>query len=318
MVVRVLQFLLGAVLAGGGGYLAWLHRADAVGSFPPGPSGLPLLLLTGVLGVTSGIVFLVSAVHPRFNQRRALAERAARDDADLNLADAYYSGRDRPVDRDWRSGQITPLAPPAPPPEPPRTSPPAAGVPPIIVSPVAAPPPEIPEPTAAPKQRTLSIPPTAPAAPPQEPEPALAAKPTPAIQPVANGASAPPPSPFPAQVTLAPLPRAAEPPPAPPQPAPPAASAPTMTADGPHAPIRAAISAGELDEADRMLTAARDTATGMDLALLTALAGDHASVSGKQGHAKWLWRLALKRFGELGEMNSPAAKTVAESLRKAG
>lgn len=318
MVVRVLQFLLGAVLAGGGGYLAWIQRADAVGSFPPGPSGLPILLLAGVLGVTSGIVFLVSAVHPRFNQRRAQAERAARDTADLNVADAYYSGRDRPVDRDWRSGRIAPLPPPAPPPEPPKPSPPAAGVPPIIVSPVAAPPADTPEPAAPPKQRTLSIPPIAPVAAPQPPAPAPVAKPAPAAQPVANGASAPPPSPFPAQVTLAPLPRAAEPPPPPPQPAPLATAAPAQTEDGPHAPIRAAINAGKLDEADRMLTAARDTATGMDLALLTALAGDHAALSGKPGHAKWLWRLALKRFGELGDMSSPAAKAVAENLRKAG
>jgi hypothetical protein len=66
-----------------------------------------------------------------------------------------------------------------------------------------------------------------------------------------------------------------------------------------------------------MLAAARDTATGMDLALLTALAADHAAVSGRQSHAKWLWRLALKRFGELGALSSDAAKAVAESLRQA-
>ena len=91
-----------------------------------------------------------------------------------------------------------------------------------------------------------------------------------------------------------------------------------IAADDPHAAVKAAISAGHLDEADRMLTAARDNATGMDLALLTALAGDHAAVSGRQSHAKWLWRLALKRFGELDAMNSPAARAVAESLRQAG
>ena len=316
MLVRVLQFLLGAVLAGGGGYLAWVQRADAVGSFPPGPSGLPLLLIAGVLGLTSGVVFLVSAVHPRFNQRRAQAVRSARDGAALEAADAYYSGRDRAVDRDWRSGDIAPLAPPAPPPEPPPPVQPVTAVPPVIVSLEAIPPAETPEPAAPAKQRTLSIPPAAPEAAPQAPIPAP--RPVAQTEPAANGASAPPPSPFPAQVTLAPLPRAVEPPPAPAPPAPPAASVPPVAADGPHAPIRAAINAGKLDEADRMLAAARDTATGMDLALLTALAGDHAAVSGKQSHAKWLWRLALKRFGELGESSSPAAKAVAESLSKPG
>ena len=316
MLVRVLQFLLGAVLAGGGGYLAWVQRADAVSSFPPGPSGLPLLLIAGVLGLTSGVVFLVSAVHPRFNQRRAQAVRSARDGAALEAADAYYSGRDRAVDRDWRSGDIAPLAPPAPPPEPPPPVQPVAAVPPVIVSLESIPPAETPEPATPAKQRTLSIPPAAPEAAPQAPAPAP--RPVAQAEPAANGATAPPPSPFPAQVTLAPLPRAVEPPPAPAPPAPPAASVPPVAADGPHAPIRAAINAGKLDEADRMLAAARDTATGMDLALLTALAGDHAAVSGKQSHAKWLWRLALKRFGELGESSSPAAKAVAESLSKPG
>jgi hypothetical protein len=93
---------------------------------------------------------------------------------------------------------------------------------------------------------------------------------------------------------------------------------PALRAGDTHAQIRAAIEEGKLDEADRMLVEARDTATGMDLALLTALAGDHAAVSGRQSQAKWLWRLATKRFGELGAMNSEAAKAVAESLRQAG
>ena len=89
MLVRVLQFLLGAALAGGGGYLAWTHRADASNLFPPGAAGLPLFLLAGAFGVTSGIVFLVSAVHPRSNQKRALAARASREEAALGEADAY-------------------------------------------------------------------------------------------------------------------------------------------------------------------------------------------------------------------------------------
>lgn len=67
-----------------------------------------------------------------------------------------------------------------------------------------------------------------------------------------------------------------------------------------------------------MLNAARDTATGLDLAHLTTLAAHHASASGKHSHARWLWRLALKRFGELDAINTPAALAVAESLRTAG
>ncbi len=283
MLVRVVQFLLGAVLAGGGGYLAWTYRAEAANVFPPGAAGLPLFLLAGALGVTSGIVFLVSAVHPRANQKRALAARASREEVALGEADAYYSQRARAADRDWRSGDIV-------------------------------------EPAAPVKPRSLSVPPVAPkpATPAAEAPAKPAAKPVASAEPAANGASTPPPSPFPAQVTLAPLPRAAEPPPVPVQQAPPPASTPAPAVDDPHAAIRAAIREGKLDDADKMLAAARDTATGMDLALLTALAADHAAVSGRLSHAKWLWRLALKRFGELGALNSDAAKAVAESMRQGG
>ena len=47
------------------------------------------------------------------------------------------------------------------------------------------------------------------------------------------------------------------------------------------------------------------------------LAGDHAAAVGRASNAKWLWRLALKRFGELNAMDAPAAKAVAENLRVA-
>ena len=63
---------------------------------------------------------------------------------------------------------------------------------------------------------------------------------------------------------------------------------------------------------------ARDYATGLALAELTGLAGDHAAAAGRLSNAKWLWRLALKRFGEAGALNSPAARQVSERLRLAG
>lgn len=63
-----------------------------------------------------------------------------------------------------------------------------------------------------------------------------------------------------------------------------------------------------------MLNAARDTATGLDLAHLTALAGDHAAAAGQQSHARWLWRLAMKRFGETNALASPDAQRIAATL----
>ncbi len=67
-----------------------------------------------------------------------------------------------------------------------------------------------------------------------------------------------------------------------------------------------------------MLNVAREKAEGLALAELTGLAGDHAAAAGRISNAKWLWRLAAKRFGELGAMDTPAAKAVSESLRTAG
>ena len=78
-----------------------------------------------------------------------------------------------------------------------------------------------------------------------------------------------------------------------------------------------AIREGRLVEADRMLTAERETAQGVALAELTGLAGDQAAAAGRQSNAKWLWRLALKRFGEANAMDTQAARAVAESLRLA-
>jgi len=244
MLLRIVQFVVGVALGAGGGYLVW-SNLDAPGSLvPPGPAGLPVLLLLGVLGAVAGLVLLVSAIHPRPNLRRLREAKAAREDAALQQAEAYYTERSRAVDRDWRSADITPPA----------------------------------------------------------PEPA---------KPVAAAAPQ-----FPSEAGLAPIPRASEPPPTVARPAAPAAPV-TPSGGGQHAAIRAAISAGQLDEAERLLNAARETAAGLDLAQLTALAGDHALAKGQQSHARWLWRLALKRFGENEATDSPAAHAVAESLRAA-
>ena len=84
-----------------------------------------------------------------------------------------------------------------------------------------------------------------------------------------------------------------------------------------YADIRAAIDGGRLAEAYKLLATEREKAQGEALAVLTGLAGDHAAAAGRTSNAKWLWRLALKRFGELGAMDSPAAREVSERLRLA-
>lgn len=250
MLLRVIQFIFGLAAAAGGGYLAWTNL-DAAGMLaPPGPAGLPLVFLLGVLGLVLGLVFLVSALHPRPNQRRLREAKEAREDAALQQAEAYYSERSRAADRDWRAGDIRPLAP-------------------------------------------------------------AATSPAPAEQPSPSAPTAL----FPSDATLAPVPRASEPPPAIARPAPSATPGPAPSGNATHAAIRTAIAAGRLDEAEQMLNAARESAAGLALAELTALAGDHAMAKGQQTHARWLWRLALKRFGENEATNSPAAHAVAESLR---
>ena len=114
MLVRIIQFLIGVVMAGGGGYLAWTHRSDGMNIFPPA-DGMPWLVIAGVLGLSAGIVFLVSAVHPRPQRRARLAAEAAERDATLGAAEDYYSERGRAADRDWRAGDIPEPAALAPP-----------------------------------------------------------------------------------------------------------------------------------------------------------------------------------------------------------
>lgn len=86
--------------------------------------------------------------------------------------------------------------------------------------------------------------------------------------------------------------------------------------------IRRLLDAGQLDEAETQLDAARNLllaagpAARAQLAELTGLAGEHAAAAGRPGNAKWLWRLALRRFGEAGAAQSPAARRIADLLRR--
>ncbi len=87
-------------------------------------------------------------------------------------------------------------------------------------------------------------------------------------------------------------------------------------------PIRDALDSGQLENADTLLADIRRSLVQEgdentpELAELTALAGDHAAASGRPGGAKWLWRLALQRFGEADAIESAAAKAVSERLRQ--
>jgi hypothetical protein len=304
MLVRVLHFVLGAILGAGGGYLVWTHRSEGMDIFPPA-AGMPWLVIAGVLLLSAGVVFLVSAVHPRPNRRARLAAEAAERDASLGAAESYYSERARAADRDWRAGDIPePAAPVAAPP-----APAPAKVAPVVAPVVAAPVVAKPVATSAPPEAAASVPFPAtatlapiPAAtePPPAPVKLQAATPAPEVAPVAEASPAP--------VAVAPV----APPPLPVAPV--AATEP----ETPFAAIRAALAGGNLDDAEKLLNAGRDTAQGLELAELTGLAGDHAAAMGRASNAKWLWRLALKRFGEQSAMDTPAARAVAESLRVAG
>lgn len=291
LVTRIVHFLIGAVLAGGGGYLVWTQRDAARGIFPP-EAGLPLLFILGVFASVAGLVFVVSAVAPRPNRKARLAAEAERRRDTIQAADSYYAERSRAADRDWRSGDLLPPSPPRPIDEPIQ----AAPAPEPRPVPVAAPAPA-PQPTPAP---------------PPEP-PRSSAKPVAAAAPP----PIPAPNPFPAAVTLAPIPKAADPPPAAASATPQPTPSNVVSLGTTFAAIRAAIADGRLDEADRMLNAEKEGAQGEALAELTGLAGDHAAAAGRQSNAKWLWRLALKRFGEVNAMNSPAARAVSEKLRLA-
>lgn len=86
--------------------------------------------------------------------------------------------------------------------------------------------------------------------------------------------------------------------------------------------IRAAIRDMRLDEADQLMAEerARLARAGLEarpaLAELTGLAGDHAEAAGRPGNARWLWRLALKRFSDCGASQSAEARLIADKLAR--
>lgn len=310
LLVRIVHFLIGGALAGGGGFLAWTERARFHSIFPPDPAASPWMLIAGLGALTAGLVFLASAAAPRPKRSAKLAAQAERRREMLAAADSFYAERARAADRDWRSGDL-PAAPAAD--QAPEKAPVAESWSPTPPAPArSAPPSPAPAPNPEPMAATRMA----------EPLPELflttPARPA-ALKPVAT--SVPPAqtdSPFPSMATLTPIPRAMEPPPLTatlaPQPARPAAAG--GNAD-PFAEIRSAITDGRLVDADRLLSIHREKAQGAALAELTGLAGDHAAAAGRTSNAKWLWRLALKRFGEINAMDSPAARAVSESLRLA-
>lgn len=304
MVVRIVQFLLGAVLAGGGGYLGWLNRGLAVSLFPADAGTAPWLLIGALLAVCSGVVLLVASVLPQGAARKAqIAAEMARREESLQAADTFYGERSRAADRDWRSGDLPPEPKGAPPPVVTKPAPAAPTRPAVTANgpfPAAAALAPIPVATDPPLQPLpASTPPLAPiSAPAPKPTPAAA----PAPEPVAKPELAPIAPPAPAPVTPAPAV---------------AAVTKASSGNGTFASIRDAISGNRLDEADKLLADERSRAgtDGARLAELTGLAGDHAAAAGRPGNAKWLWRLALKRFADAGEINSGAARDVSERLR---
>jgi hypothetical protein len=312
--MRIVQVLLGVVLAGGGGYLAWLNRALAPQLFPPDPHHAPWMLVAGLAGAITGLVLLVEGLLPHPTRKAQAAAEAERRRAGIAAADVYYAERARAADRDWRSGDLPPGPSPIAPAASPFDTPPFA---PSASAPVAIP-------AAGPSIRPAAasfagsaFPSAASLAPiPQSVDgPLPLPTPPPVATPVARPTPATPPmpvtSPGPALVFDA---TGAEPA---------ATPASDASAGGLFDAIRAALAAGRLDDADRLLAdeRARLTAGGADaetdLAELTGLAGDHAAASGRIGGAKWLWRLSLQRFGAANAMASPAARAVSERLRLA-
>lgn len=351
---RVIEAILGAALAGGGGYVAWMNRGSVEGMFPPEPGLSVWSFVGGLVGVIIGVVMFVHAVGPRPKAKAQRAEEMERRNEVLRNAEAFYTAQANELAGN-NAGAQTSSAAPAPDPlfpdEPAETEPtnPAPAPDPVPEPTTSATPPEPfqlhslnqPPPSAHPApQPTAEAPPseplvTAPIEP--EPTPDLApVNPEPTPPAAAEPGEAPREQPFPSPPGR--IPTASEPPPAPtaangtaPASSASAASRPTMAspagevASNPELDaIRSAIAEDRLDEADQLLAEARKrlSAPGAatdptDLARLTGLAGDHAAADGRLGSAKWLWRLALQRFAAAGAIDDPSARQVSERMRLA-
>jgi hypothetical protein len=318
MVVRIVQLLLGVGMIGGGGYLIWWQRALMNALWPVVPGKAPWLLIGGIGLVFLGLVFVLVGAMPKPKKKAEVAAETAKREKHIKEADAFYSDRAKAPDRDWRSGPIPPQpaqAKPQPVPEPKVAPPP----PPQARQPAPPPQPQQAAPQPAPKPQPELVTPS--------PAKPAAVKPQAASAPPSGGGL------FPSAATLSPMPKAAEPPAQamPPKAAPPpsaaAQSKPTAvpSSGGSGAAfdrIRAALRDKKLDEADKILSEERERLTALGeannkaaMAELTALAGDHAEASGRSSNAKWLWRLAHKRFVDAGALNHPAAKALTDKLR---
>ena len=65
MILRGVQFLVGAALAGGAGWLIWLNRGLARAVFPPDAGAPTWLLIVGLAGAMLGLVLAADALAPR-------------------------------------------------------------------------------------------------------------------------------------------------------------------------------------------------------------------------------------------------------------
>jgi hypothetical protein len=290
MVMRIVQILAGAALAAAGGYFGWMIGIFRTPIFPPESSLAAWPALLSLFLASAGAALLAYGVSPRTAERKRLAEEAARRQAALEAADAYYASKTRAADRDWRSGDL-------PPPTPTRDTPLGDA-----------------------NAHNVSSPPSIEAI---EPEPATT---TPDVAPAPSPQSETAPlsaTSLEAETIELGEPTEAAPKTAPETQDPPPPASSSASAISPLRLIRDAIASGDLDEAERLLAEERNrlSAAGdaerLALAELTGLAGDHAAAAGRVGSAKWLWRLALQRFAAADAIGAPTARDVSERLRLA-
>jgi hypothetical protein len=111
MALRIFQFLAGLALAGAGGWLTWTFRALAGAVFPPDPGAAAWPLIGGLALFVTGLVLAVGAFLPKDASSQRRTEEAARRQAAIAAADAFFAERARAADRDWRSGDLPPETP---------------------------------------------------------------------------------------------------------------------------------------------------------------------------------------------------------------